>query len=180
MTCIINNCNKKKIYGKYCIIHINGDITSDNYKDFFRECLFHGRHRNEIQSTLNYIFQHKDDFLDTSFEKVYKKVNTYILKNKVPRTNTLLFKYDVTTQLCKFFNIPINKTYLCGKGPLKFIKDHNLSNKIKCDENGLQYIDTDELIKIINVNTINDTIGNLDMFIGDQLETLICYLSKIK
>lgn len=174
-TCNVSGCLKNKQYGKYCIRHINGDVLSENYSDFFRECLYHGYHRQEIKVLLIDIYTKKDSFKELnnldSFEKVYIFVNDNYRSK--PRAGPL-FIYDVTTQLCRYYSIPIDKVYIVGSGPRINCNKLNLTLKYNPDIS-LQYVVVQELIDKLSIDYINKVFGELSNdFIGDDLETILC------
>jgi hypothetical protein len=175
MACIQFGCTGSKKYGKYCIRHINGDVTADNYNDFFRECLWHGRHRSEIKTLLQIIYACRDTYrLEhnlTTFDQVYQFVSTQY--GTKPRVGPL-FKYDVTTQLCRYYGIIIDKVYIVGSGPKKNAFRLNLTLKTN-PITDLSYAEASEVINKLGVGYIDKAFGTLsDKFIGDDLETILC------
>ena len=92
----------------------------------------------------------------------------------------ILTIYDITSSICRYNGININKVYIIGNGPKRAIKIlniktkiHKINNKIK-----LNYVDIDDIIIAFDINEyqLNENIRNNKN--GDTLETYICNWQK--
>jgi hypothetical protein len=157
------------------MIHINGNILSDNYEIFFRECILHSRHNKAIKELLKEIFEKRNTFKNiNTFEEMYLLCKK--LYGSIKRVGPLCI-YDITTQLCKYNNIIIDKIYLASNttGPYVFAMKHKMKLH-RCSKLLLYYINCQDVIDIYGIDYIEKFTGKLNIFIGDQLETFCCYI----
>lgn len=177
-TCVVDGCDKSKEYcflkgQNYCVRHINGDVSTDDYMDFFRETILHQRYNKDRKTDCKELFDGKHEMFKSCqcFEHVY-----LLLKQKFNGKKPL-FTYDCAVQISRYYNFQITKVYLVGKGPIEAANKLKLyvSNDIVT---GMKYSETSNVIDKLSSEYINNVYGELSIFIGDELETILCYYQK--
>lgn len=180
--CLI--CLNNAKYSGYCIKHIIKDVKEINSLIMFREAIHHqrGPYKTEAKRISEYFFNNKDIFKNIkTFIELYLHVGKIFKENNFFGNNKL-FHYDISSALSKYLNIPILNVYFQnGKGTHKYLIKLKLNNYVKNDKIG-NYIDSEIVMtEIINAKIdIKKDLGEINkLFIGDELETYLCYLSSL-
>ena len=93
----------------------------------------------------------------------------------------MLTIYDITSAICRYNKIIIDKVYIIGKGPKRAISLLNIKAKTqKIDRVTLKYVEISEILKAFNDKNyeINSQIKNSNN--SDDFETYICNWQKNK
>ena len=92
----------------------------------------------------------------------------------------LLSMYDITSAICRYYKINIDKVYIIGNGPKRAIKLLNLKTKIHQINNKIKinYVDITDVIIAFDINCyeLDENIKNNKN--GDILETYLCNWQK--
>ena len=94
----------------------------------------------------------------------------------------MLAIYDITSAICRYYNINIDKVYIIGNGPKRAVKLLNIKikkHKIN-DKINLNFVDTMDVINAFDIFNyeLNENIRNSKN--GDIFETYICNWQKTK
>ncbi len=92
----------------------------------------------------------------------------------------MLTIYDITSAICRYYKINIDKVYIIGNGPkraVKILRIKTKNHKIN-DKTNLKYIDIIDVINAFDINNyeLDENIRNTKN--GDILETYICNWQK--
>uniref|UniRef100_A0A6C0EAC9 Uncharacterized protein n=1 Tax=viral metagenome TaxID=1070528 RepID=A0A6C0EAC9_9ZZZZ len=93
----------------------------------------------------------------------------------------MLTIYDITSAICRYNKIIIDKIYIIGKGPKRAISLLNIKAKTqKIGSVTLKYVEIPEILKAFNEKNyeMNSQIRNSNN--GDDFETYICNWQKNK
>lgn len=152
---------------KYCNSSMN----------IFQEAINHCRWKKALYSILKKI--NIIDYENKTFEEII--IEIYNICDNVKGVG-LLTIYDITSAICRYYKINIDKVYIIGNGPKRAvnllnikIKKHKINDKIK-----LNFVD---IIDVINAFDINNYVLNeyiINSKNGDILETYICNWQKNK
>ena len=94
----------------------------------------------------------------------------------------ILTIYDITSAICRYYKIIIDKVYIIGNGPKRAvkllnikIKKHKINNKMN-----LHFVEIIDVINAFNINNyvLDENIRNSKN--GDMFETYICNWQKTK
>jgi len=151
-------------------------ICTESIK-IFQEAINHCRWKtvlNNIISDMNIIH-----YKNKTFEEIM--IDVFGICNTVKGIG-LLTIYDITSSLCRYYKINIDKVYIIGNGPKRAIKLLNIKTKIHKigDKIKIKYVDILDIINAFNINyyEIYENIKNIKN--GDELETYICNWQKTK
>lgn len=152
-------------------------MTTCNYtsKQLFHEAICHCRWKKILYKTLQQI--NISDYKNKTFDEIITDIN-----NICDNINGIgmLTQYDISSAICRYYKVTINKVYIIGNGPKRAIKllnlktkIHNINNKIK-----LHYVDINQLMEAFEINglCLDENIRNI--VDGDLLETYICNWQK--
>ena len=143
----------------------------------FQEAIDHCRWKKVLYDLIEKI--NIDDYKGKRFEEIFIEIDEKI---KPIRGLGTLTVYDLTSAICRHFEINIDKVYIIGKGPKRAIeilniktKKHKINDKIK-----LNYVDISDVINAFNNNNyvLDEKIRNSKN--GDIVETYICNWQKTK
>lgn len=147
-----------------------------NYKiNLFQEAIDHCRWKKVLYEVLKEI--ELSHYENKTFEEIIFDIYNICYNIKGLGILTI---YDITSSICRYNGININKVYIIGNGPKRAIKIlniktkiHKINNKIK-----LNYVDIDDIIIAFDINgyQLNENIRNNQN--GDTLETYICNWQK--
>lgn len=127
-------------------------------------------------------------------DNVLKEINISIYENKIfeqiiidiygicknIRGIGILTVYDITSAICRFHKINIDKVYIIGNGPKRAVnllnlamKNHKINNDIK-----IKYVDVNEIIPAFDKKSIelDENIRNNKN--ADFFETFLCNWQK--
>ena len=140
-------------------------------ESIFEEALSHSRRKTLLKTIVNKI--DINDYSKLNFEQIYSLIYK---KYKKEGDIGLLTIYDLTSGICRQFNIPITKVFIIGKGPQRAIKILKLKcKKLTFDNITLKYVDLSEIKNSIQLpDELKDTMN------GDLLESFICKWQKNK
>ena len=143
----------------------------------FQEAIDHCRWKKVLYDLIEKI--NIDDYKGKRFEEIFIEIDEKI---KPIRGLGTLTVYDLTSAICRHFEINIDKVYIIGKGPKRAIeilniktKKHKINDKIK-----LNYVDISDVINAFDNNNyvLDEKIRNSKN--GDIVETYICNWQKTK
>jgi hypothetical protein len=143
--------------------------------NIFQEAMDHCRWKTALQSVLSKI--NIIDYENKTFEEIMFKV--YNICNNVKGVGMLTI-YDITSAICRYYKINIDKVYIIGNGPkraVKILRIKTKNHKIN-DKTNLKYIDIIDVINAFDINNyeLDENIRNTKN--GDILETYICNWQK--
>jgi hypothetical protein len=148
----------------------------------FQEAIDHCRWK----STLRNLILTRDDlqeqnlhqFIGKSFYEIFLWVHN--ICDEVKGIGMLTI-YDITSAICRYNKIIIEKVYIIGKGPKRAINLLNIKAKTqRIGGFALKYVEIYEILNAFNENNykINSQIKNSNN--GDDFETYICNWQKNK
>lgn len=143
----------------------------------FQEAIDHCRWKKVLYDLIEKI--NIDDYKGKRFEEIFIEIDEKI---KPIRGLGTLTVYDLTSAICRHFEINIDKVYIIGKGPKRAIeilniktKKHKINDKIK-----LNYVDISDVINAFDNNNYVLDEKIRDSKNGDIVETYICNWQKTK
>ena len=115
-------------------------------------------------------------FKNNTFEEIF--INIFNLTKQIYGIG-LLCVYDITSVICRYNHININKIYIIGNGPKRAIKLLNINYK-------LQKINKDISLKYVEINVVLNVfkLKNYDIIViknkndGDEFESFLCNWQK--
>jgi hypothetical protein len=145
--------------------------------NIFQEAIDHCRWKKSLHSILekiNIVYYENKTFEEIIFE-------IYNICNNVKGVGMLAI-YDITSAICRYYNINIDKVYIIGNGPKRAVKLLNIKikkHKIN-DKINLNFVDTMDVINAFDIFNyeLNENIRNSKN--GDIFETYICNWQKTK
>jgi hypothetical protein len=145
--------------------------------NIFQEAIDHCRWKKALHSILekiNIVYYENKTFEEIIFE-------IYNICNNVKGVGMLAI-YDITSAICRYYNINIDKVYIIGNGPKRAVKLLNIKikkHKIN-DKINLNFVDTMDVINAFDIFNyeLNENIRNSKN--GDIFETYICNWQKTK
>lgn len=146
-------------------------------KHVFQEAIDHCRWKGVLRNVLNNIII--TDYKNKNFEEIMTDV--YNICHNVSGIGMLTI-YDITSSICRKYNVNIDKVYIIGNGPKRAIEllniktnTHKINDKIK-----LKFVYVDHVIDAFHSNgfELDENIRNCKN--GDVLETYICNWQKTK
>jgi phage regulator Rha-like protein len=155
----------------------NDNDNNDNINDdIFNEAISHCRWKNILKNTvLNKI--NISEYKNKQFDDIL--IDIYNMCKNINGIGKLTI-YDITSCICRYHKININKVYIIGSGPKRAIKLLNLKTKIdKIDNITLDYIEIDDVKNAFEKNNLklDDHIKNTND--GDIIESYICNWQKM-
>lgn len=141
----------------------------------FQEAFDHCRWKKTLQSVLNKI--NIVDYENKTFEEIISDI--YNICDNVKGVG-MLTVYDLTSAICRYYKMNIDKVYIIGNGPKRAVKLLNIKikkHKIN-DKINLNYVDRKDVIYAFDINKyeLAENIRNTKN--GDILETYICNWQK--
>ena len=143
----------------------------------FQEAIDHCRWKKALNSFLKKI--NIFDYENKTFEEIIFEI--YNICDNVKGVGILTI-YDITSAICRYYKINIDKVYIIGNGPKRAVKllniktkKHNINDKIK-----LNFVEIIDVIHSFDINSyvLDENIRNTKN--GDILETYICNWQKTK
>lgn len=153
----------------------NNRRTNNIFEEAIRHCRWKTVLQNDVLNKINI-----SDYKNNSFEEIYVKI--YSICDNVKGTGKLS-AYDITSAICRFYKINIDKVYIIGNGPKRAIKLLQLNAKTQKMNNNikLKYVEISDIINGFNSKEfyLDDAIKNEKN--GDIFESYICnWQKKIK
>ena len=151
-------------------------------RSIFQEAIDHCRWKSVLRNnvlTQNELQEHNlHQFAGKRFDEIILCV--YNICDKVKGIGMLTI-YDITSAICRYNKIIIDKIYIIGKGPKRVISLLNIKAKTqKIEGVTLKYVEIPEILKAFYEKNyeINSQIKNSNN--GDEFETYICNWQKNK
>jgi hypothetical protein len=147
-----------------------------NYEFIFSEALSHSRREKLLFDTINTI--DIKNFKNKTFDEIYISMHELCkTKDQLGPLTT----YDLTSGICKYYNILIDKVFIVGNGPKRAIKILELESKIKkyyIKDLSLDYVYIKEVIEAFKNKyySIDDIISKSNN--GDAVESFLCKWQK--
>ena len=148
----------------------------------FQEAIDHCRWKSVLRNnvlTQNELQEHNlHKFAGKRFDEII--VCVYNICDKVKGIGMLTI-YDITSAICRYNKIIVDKIYIIGKGPKRAISLLNIRAKTqKIEDVTLNYVEIPEILKAFYEKNyeINSQIKNSNN--GDDFETYICNWQKNK
>lgn len=144
----------------------------------FKEAIDHCRWKNILKSQVlnNLSIQIITKYKNDTFENIF--IDIFNLTKSIYGIG-LLSTYDITSAICRFNNININKIYIIGNGPKRAIKLLNINYKLQKINTDitLKYVPIIDVINIFKLNNYNiNQIKNKND--GDEFESFLCNWQK--
>jgi len=136
-------------------------------EEIFSEAISHCRWKTVLRNTLKIIDIEK--YKNNSFDEIHKEI--YNICKEINGLGKLVI-YDITTAICRYHNINIDKVYIIGSGPNRAIKLLNLKAKL-CNKLKIKYVTIDDVINELSKKNIVLNEKN-----GDILESYLCNWQK--
>ena len=145
--------------------------------NIFSEAINHCRWKKALYSILEKI--NIDNYKNKTFEEIIFEI--YNVCDNIKGVGILTI-YDITSAICKYYKINIDKVYIIGNGPKRAVKLLNIKikkHKIN-DKINLQYVDIIDVINAFDTNNyvLNQTLRKSKN--GDLFETYLCNWQKTK
>jgi hypothetical protein len=151
--------------------------TCNNSTNIYQEAINHCRWKKVLYQILKDI--NIQDYKNKTFEEIICQI--YDICYKVNGIGMLTI-YDITSAICRYYKINIEKVYVIGNGPKRAIKLLNISTKIQNINNKIKinYVNISDVINAFDKNNyeLNENIKNNKN--GDILESYICNWQKTK
>ena len=149
-------------------------------KNIFQEAIDHCRWKKVLQNNIlikSELQQHNlHQFAHRNFNEILLIV--YNICDKVKGIG-LLTIYDITSAICRFNKINIDKIYIIGAGPKKAIRLLDVKSKFqKIDKITLKYVEIPEILKAFEKKNYKINIKIKNSNNGDDFETYICNWQK--
>ena len=148
----------------------------------FQEAIDHCRWkkvlRNNVLTKTEFQEHNLHEFKSKNFNEILLFV--YNICDKVEGIGMLTI-YDITSAICRYNKINIEKIYIIGKGPKRAIRLLDVNAKSQKIENiTLKYVEIPEILKAFQLKKyeINLQIKNSNN--GDDFESYICNWQKDK
>ena len=143
----------------------------------FQEAIDHCRWKGALHNVLKKIIL--SDYKNKNFEEIITDI--YNICENINGIGMLTI-YDITSSICRKYNINIDNVYIIGNGPKRAIKllniktnIHKINDKIK-----LRVVYINDVVNAFDFNgfELEDNIRNCKN--GDIVETYICNWQKTK
>jgi hypothetical protein len=143
--------------------------------NIFQEAIDHCRWKKVVRNVLQKI--DISNYKTKTFEEIISYI--YSICENI-RGIGLLTVYDITSAICRYYKIDIEKVYIVGNGPKRAVsllhiktKKHKINDKIN-----ISYVDISDVIHAFaNIHCeIDETIRNTSN--GDIVETYLCNWQK--
>jgi hypothetical protein len=151
-------------------------------KYIFQEAKDHCRWKNVLQNQILTKSELQESnlqqFIDKSFEEILLYVHSICDNIKGIGMLTI---YDITSAICRYNKINIDKIYIIGTGPKRAIRLLNITPKIQKIQNiKLKYVEIDEILQAFNDQQFEINLQIKNSNNGDEFETYICNWQKDK
>ena len=136
-------------------------------EEIFSEAISHCRWKQLLRNTLQIIDIEK--YKNRDFDEIY--IEIYNICKEINGLGNLVI-YDITSAICRYYNVNIDKVYIIGSGPKRAIKLLNLKTKL-CKKLKVKYVDIEDVINELSKKNIILNEKN-----GDILESFLCNWQK--
>jgi hypothetical protein len=145
--------------------------------NIFQEAIDHCRWKSVLHNTLKNIVI--KNFQNKTFEQII--LDVYNICVNIEGIGMLTI-YDITSAICRYYKINIDKVFIIGNGPKRAIKLLNIKPKLYKIEDKIKinYVDINEIINAFDECNfeLDDIIRNCKN--GDTIESFICNWQKTK
>jgi hypothetical protein len=141
----------------------------------FQEAIHHCRWKKVLYAVLKgiNILHYKNKSFDEIIVEIYKVCNGI-------KGIGLLTMYDITSAICRYHQIHIDRVYIIGKGPKRAITLLHMKTKMHRIDNtvSIHYVDIQDVMHAFDSKSyvVDETIRNNKN--GDVLETYLCHWQK--
>jgi hypothetical protein len=141
----------------------------------FQEAINHCRWKKVLYAVLKdiNILHYKNKTFDEIMIKIYSICKTI-------KGIGMLTMYDITSAICRYYQIRIDRVYIVGKGPKRAVTLLNMKTKRHTIDNTvcIHYVDIHDVIHAFDSKSyeVDETIRNNKN--GDVLETYLCHWQK--
>ena len=156
--------------------------TCVSKSNIFQEAMSHCRWKSVLCNNILTQNELKENNLhkleDKNFEEILLLV--YNICYKVKGIGMLTI-YDITSAICRYNKIIIDKIYIIGNGPKRTISLLNIKTKTKNIEGiVLKYVEIPEILEAFNIKNYEIPLQIKNSNNGDDFETYICNWQKNK
>ena len=144
-------------------------------KKTFAEAFSHCRHKTKLLNFLRTV--QISDFVNRTFEQVFTEIARRV--DEIHGLGELVI-YDVTSALCRHYQVHIERVYIIGDGPLQAIKLLGLKMK-KHESLSINYVNIQDVVHAFDAKgfRLEDDIRTTQD--GDKVESHLCvWQSPIK
>lgn len=155
----------------------------NNTDYIFKEALDHCRHKDVFHSNIHLV--NLDKYKNKTFDEIYADI--YKIYKNINQIGSLIM-YDITSAICRYYNINIDKVYIVGNGPKRAIKLLNLETESYTIKDKIEKIPKLKYVEIKTLknafqengyeNDLNENLKNTKN--GDIWETFLCNWQKDK
>jgi hypothetical protein len=149
--------------------------------NIFQEAMDHCRWKRNLDTVLlrpELQYPNLQDYSGKSFEEILLIVYNICEEAKGVGLLTI---YDIVAAICRHNNIPIEKVYIIGRGPVRAARLLNIKLKTqKIQKISLKYVEISEIIEAFDKQKHEIDIEIKQSSSGDDFETYICNWQKDK
>lgn len=148
--------------------------------DIFQEAIDHCRWKKILKTKVltldELLINNITKFHNKTFEDIF--INIFNLTKPIYGIG-LLCVYDISSAICRYNNININKIYIIGNGPKRAIKLLNINYKLqKINKDiSLKYVEINEVLNALKLKNY-DIIPIKNKNDGDEFESFLCNWQK--
>ena len=149
--------------------------------NIFYEAIAHCRWKGVLYNTLKDIDINLKNgyFKNKTFEDIIIEIYNICINVK---GLGMLTVYDITSAICRYYKINIDKVFIIGNGPKRAVELLNVKTKLYKIKNKItiHYVDINDIINAFDKNNLelNENIRNCKN--GDTFESFICNWQKTK
>uniref|UniRef100_A0A6C0KG43 Uncharacterized protein n=1 Tax=viral metagenome TaxID=1070528 RepID=A0A6C0KG43_9ZZZZ len=148
------------------------------FQETIDHCRWKGVLRNEVLTKTELQEHNLHHFSCNSFDNILLKV--YNICNKVEGIGILTI-YDITSAICRYNKINIDKIYIIGKGPKRAIRLLDVKVKLQKIQNiTLKYVEIPEILKAFHEKNYEINLQLKNSNNGDDFESYLCNWQKDK
>jgi hypothetical protein len=143
----------------------------------FQDAIDHCRWKKVLHNVLKDI--NISNYENKTFEEII--INIYNICESVNGLGILTI-YDISSSICRFYEINIDKVYIIGDGPKRTAKLLNIKTKKHRinDKININYVDIPDVIIAFNSKGYELEAKYRNTTNGDELETYMCNWQKKK
>ena len=144
-------------------------------KNIFQEAIDHCRWKTVLYDLLENI--NILNYKNKNFEEII--LNIYDICSNIKGLGILTI-YDISSSICRYYNINIDKVYIIGNGPKRAIKLLNIKTKIQNfgGKLNIKYVDINDIILAFDNKGYKMDSNIRNNKNGDILESYICNWQK--
>ena len=152
-------------------------MSCSKSENLFQEAIDHCRWKTVLHNTLKTI--DVNNFQNKTFEDII--IDIYNIYENVEGIGMLSI-YDITSAICKYYKINIDKVFIIGNGPKRAIKLLNIKPKLYKigDKIKINYVEIDDIINAFYKCNFELVEHMKICKNGDTFESFICNWQKNK